>query len=143
MAKAGENERLFKAYFEGKYGGKLKGKGVYKPEGSKVEISVDETLVLDGKHVLFEIDSGNTAKVIAGQYLLINELSGHTKDNAIFICIHFYKDYNPERTDNNLNLINENIYGGNAIPHKSFTFENFKSLCSHADTVKKLISILL
>lgn len=112
--KAGDNERKFKALFEANAPGTpLTGKQRYKQPG--IEISVDQSFEHEGKEFLVEIDSGNMAKLLVGQYVLVNQLRLLPKD-AFFLVVHTYKHYNPMRTVNNLHLVNERLYGGKGIP---------------------------
>jgi len=127
--KATANEKIFKEYFVSKFGvNSLNGKQNYKDDDFGVSISVDESFKTTKKAVLIEIDSGNMAKLLVGQYLLINELSEMPTETTIFVVVHFYKNYNPERTKKNLDFVN-NLYNGSAIPHCSLTFDEFKIIC--------------
>lgn len=112
---AGQNEKRFIHLFSKRFGkGILLGKKVFKNLDT-VQISVDNSFT-DKKHnYLIEIDSGNMAKLLVGQYTLLNELYTGDKEDCTFIIIHTYKKYNPERTRKNLNLINTAVYKGNGI----------------------------
>lgn len=46
---------------------------------------------------LFEIDSYNAAKIIFGEYVLLNQVKAY-KSNCILVIIHCYKNYNVKRT---------------------------------------------
>lgn len=127
---AGKNEKIFITEFNGEYKKvKLEGKLVF---GRKedVNISVDNSFSYKNKKVLIEIDSGNMAKLLVGQYFLLNQLIKKEKqeknDNTeyIFIVIHYYKDYNLERTEKNLQLV-KNFIGDSAICFRIFTQETF------------------
>ena len=71
----------------------------------EVYISVDAHFVIDDIQYLIEIDSGNEAKLLAGQYCLINDLSednvynSYDKNHTCFVVIHFYEKYEPSRTN--------------------------------------------
>ena len=133
-AKAAKNEKIFKEYFESKFGSSsLDGKKNYKDEDKDVSISVDQSFIANNRTVLIEIDSGNMAKLLVGQYILINELSKIDAENTTFVVVHFYKNYNPERTKKNLDLVSNNLYEGKAIPHCSLTFEQFKGFCENCN----------
>jgi len=121
---AGKNERLLEATFPFK--AELKGKLVFKSDKYDVQISVDNHLIVSEKNltVLFEIDSANAAKLIVGQYVLLNELL-HNKDNHLLVILHYYKNYNIERTVNNLNLVNKQIYHGKGLKFKVYLPEEF------------------
>lgn len=89
-SKAGNNEKLFKDYFESQYGtGILQGKCSYTK--GDVYISVDNSIEYKDKRVLIEIDSGNEAKLLVGQYTLLNVLCEEEKE-LLFVVIHYYKD---------------------------------------------------
>ena len=112
---AGRNEKRFINLFRTRFGNNvLEGKKVFRNSDS-VEISVDNSFRHGNLEFLIEIDSGNMAKLLAGQYTLLNELYTGNKENCIFVVIHTYKKYNPERTTKNLALINSSIYQGKGI----------------------------
>lgn len=67
-----------------------------------IKTSVDFKLNLGDINFLFEVDSNNVAKIIFGQYLLLNRAKDLPK-NPFFIVIHCYKKYNVERTIKHLN----------------------------------------
>lgn len=141
--KAASNEKVFKKYFEAKFGQNiLGGKVSYSSNDKSVRISVDESISIAGKKILIEVDSGNMAKLLVGQYVLLNELTCRDITGIIFVTIHFYDSYNPERTTNNLKLINNNLYSGLAIPHCSYSFDGFKELCSRLQNIEQLIDAL-
>lgn len=108
---AGDNEKLFRKIVCNKFGENLfYGKKSYSlnlDDKEKVSISVDESICLpDGSEILIEIDSGNAAKTIVGQYFLLNGLYKKDRNKATFVVIHCHtdkgRDYNPQRTMNNL-----------------------------------------
>ena len=101
---AGDNEKKFKPLFEEKIGKDiLKGKAVYK--SANVSISADNNFSINNKHYLIEIDSGNMAKLLVGQYTLLSKLYSGLPENAHFLIIHTYNNYNVQRTLNNLKLV--------------------------------------
>lgn len=131
---AGSNENKFKEML-GKYELRnlLKGKKTFDNKESKddkVSISVDESIENEDNLILIEIDSGNMAKLIVGQYTLLNILyeESETKD-VIFIVIHYYKDYNTKRTIKNLKLV-EKLFK-KAINFKVYTIEEFEEICKN------------
>lgn len=72
-AKSGYNEQRFRDIFSKKSPEtQLLGKRRYKANG--VEISVDESFEYADCEILVEIDSGNMAKLLVGQYMLLNNL---------------------------------------------------------------------
>ncbi len=73
-----------------------------------LEVSVDFIWEINGVKILFEVDSYNAAKIVFGQYILLN----HTKEyqnNCILIVIHCYKKYNIERTEKYLKFAQEKL----------------------------------
>jgi hypothetical protein len=73
-----------------------------------LQVSVDFIWELNGIRILFEVDSYNAAKIVFGQYVLLN----HTKEyqnNCILIVIHCYKKYNIERTEKYLKFAQEKL----------------------------------
>jgi hypothetical protein len=108
-------------------------------EVSEVYISVDAHFVLDDNLYLVEIDSGNEAKLLAGQYCLINDLSednvfkSYDKDHTCFVVIHFYENYNPSRTNNVLAFLKKKH--NYKIKHLAFhqtdiiSFDTLKQKC--------------
>lgn len=60
-----------------------------------------------------EIDSGNEAKLLAGQYILLNALydksicNNYSIENVVFLVIHYYKGYEPERTKKTIKKIKD------------------------------------
>jgi len=135
---AGKNERLFEAAFP--FPKDLKGKLIFKSDKYDVQISVDNHLEVPDQNltVLFEIDSANAAKLIVGQYILLNQLL-QNKDNHLLVILHYYKDYNIERTVNNLNLINDQIYQGKGLKFKVYLPEDFMRLATETNYLDTLI----
>jgi len=71
-----------------------------------IKTSVDFKLDLGDVNFLFEVDSNNVAKIIFGQYVLLNKTK-NLPPNPFFIVIHCYKKYNVERTIKHLNYARE------------------------------------
>lgn len=112
--KAGENERRFEKLFrEHAPSTELNGKKRYKR--GEVEISVDQSFMHSDVEYLVEIDSANMAKLLTGQYVLLNQLYSGDKAKAFFVLVHTYRKYNPTRSTNNLELINKELYSGKGI----------------------------
>ncbi len=80
---------------------------------------MDESFVHGGNEYLLEIDSGNMAKLLVGQYVLLNQLRKDAVQPAVFLVVHTYKAYNPDRTLENLRLINRQLYKDNGIPFRA------------------------
>ncbi|WP_297522498.1 hypothetical protein [uncultured Clostridium sp.] len=135
---AGKNEKTFQEMLN-KYSLKsiLNGKKVYnsgESDENKVSISVDNSIAIDNSidtkfaEILIEIDSGNMAKLIVGQYTLLNELCVD-KDTILFVIIHYYKDFNINRTIKNLNLIKDRTFNGGGIEFRVYNIDEFENLC--------------
>ena len=69
----------------------------------EIKTSVDFSLEIKGINFLFEIDSNNAAKIIFGQYLLLNKAKKLPKI-PFLIIIHCFKNFNKSRTIKHLNL---------------------------------------
>lgn len=124
-SKAGKNEKDFKNFIEKNSNLTLKGKKGF--SGQNTYISVDEYFEYNGKKVYVEIDSGNMAKLIAGQYILLNILGKFDKD-SIFLVIHYYTDYNPQRTKNVLECVNKNALDNKGVKFIALHINEFKQL---------------
>jgi hypothetical protein len=112
---AGFNEQRVKALMLQKAPGiGLRGKQRF--SDGNVEISVDESFTHGEKEYLLEIDSGNMAKLLVGQYVLLNQLRKDAVQPAVFLVVHAYRAYNPDRTLENLRLVNRQLYKDSGIP---------------------------
>lgn len=107
--KAGENEHRFAEIMQEK-APEIHLRGKRRFSSGEVEISVDQSLEHDGICYLIEIDSQNIAKLLVGQYVLLNELCKQDKSKVFFLIVHAYEKYNPQRTLSNLQFINEKLY---------------------------------
>ena len=144
MSKAGDNEKLFKSLINEKYNFVLDGKQTFKDNG--VSISVDESIIEVDHKILIEIDSGNYAKLLVGQYTLLNTLIEDRK-NYTFIIVHYYKNskgefYNSERTRKNLELVNKKVFKNKGIKFKCYNvleFENFINNISDINELKNML----
>lgn len=115
-AKAGSKEEtVFSVLREKVSGLVLSGKRRFQTEN--VEISTDESFTYNGVNYLVEVDSGNMAKVLVGQYVLINALQGPEKERSFFIVVHTYKKYNPQRTLSNLAFVNQQFFANAGVPY--------------------------
>jgi len=127
MTTAGTNETAFKKLITSKFNGfNLKGKKRFVE--NKVNISVDESFKLNNINYLIEIDSGNMAKFLVGQYVLLNQLISENKSDYCFLIVHTYKDYNIDRTLNNLNFINKRLYNNRGLKFGVIHFENISNI---------------
>ena len=111
---AGENERRFERLFR-QYAPDTPLLGKQRYSRGEVEISVDQSFVHNNIESLVEIDSANMAKLLTGQYVLLNQLYPSNKTSAFYLLVHAYRAYNPKRSTNNLTLVNSEIYGGQGI----------------------------
>ena len=146
MSKAADNEKILKIELKD-LGINLQGKKSFSEKASlqeKIVISVDESLHDGDRHVLIEIDSFNMAKVVVGQYTILNSLLKNKKDNEkyIFVVVHCYKDYNPSRTKKYLDYINRTVLNDEGIPYKIYTKEEFVDICAKAKNNSDLINKL-
>ncbi len=145
---AGDNEKLFKELMVNKFDEEcLLGKRNFelKLEGyQKATISVDESISIGDKTILIEIDSGNMAKLLAGQYALLNGMYTGEKNNTLFLVIHYYRDsksnklYSPERTLKNLNAIQHFNAEDTWIPFNAFNIEGFTAILNESTTLEDL-----
>jgi hypothetical protein len=105
-----------------------------------VEISVDDSFTHDGTNYLLEVDSGNMAKLLVGQYVLLNQLSNHLEFPSRFLVVHTYKAYNPSRTLENLRLVNQQLYAGNGLPFGAIHFSTLEACSSGIQNVLQLFA---
>lgn len=116
---ATKNEKLFNKRMDGGLKGKKRYSKIVNEES--IEISVDFHLEYAGKLYLIEIDSANEAKLLVGQYCLLNKLfyeEQYAPVDTVFVVVHFYDNYNPQRTIKNLNFVKDLF--SNPIPFKAF-----------------------
>jgi hypothetical protein len=129
MAVARDNEKIFSQNFSEKVGNVnlLDGRAFSKKDhkNRKLSSSVDHHFQLDGREILIEIDSYNMAKVVVGQYLLINILSSEKLNNPLFLVIHTYKDYKPERTIKYLEYVNTALLKETGMPFGVIHMDKF------------------
>jgi hypothetical protein len=147
---AGDNEKLFCALMVEKYGDQcLSGKRRYTlslngfPEAN---ISVDESIHLENKRVLIEVDSGNMAKLLAGQYALLNGMYNGKKENTLFLVVHYYRDpksrvlYSRDRTLKNLNAIQHFNSEADWMPFNALNIEEFEELVRNSESLEELVA---
>lgn len=129
------NEQVFAEYINGKCPSILKCKLSWKKES--VFISADFHIETNKYIYLIEVDASNQAKLIVGQYLLINLLKDfptfktakqllNKKKSFRFIVIHFYKNYNQTRSVLNMEMINNEVFEKKGIPSASIHFNDFQ-----------------
>lgn len=137
---AGENEKKFEEFFQRKYKNtELNGKQRYCDDITKTEISVDNSIISKNHNILIEIDSGNEAKLIVGQYVLLNQLYQDENKDTLFLVIHYHiqnknkpteRPYNADRTIKNLIFINNSLYDGKGLKFCVFNEYDFKLFCN-------------
>lgn len=150
MSKAGDNEIKFRASISKKYGeNHFNGKKRYtlKLDGHEnVETSVDESIILpDGRIILIEVDSGNMAKLIAGQYALLNGLCNENREKTLFLVIHYYVDkknknkpYSANRTLKNLNAIQYFSPEKDWLQYNAFNISDLEEIIEECNTIAEL-----
>lgn len=155
MAKAGTREKQFIDFCNGLDNNILAGKISFQ-NSQKVYVSVDNSIFLGNQIILIEIDASNQAKLVSGQYTLLNLLkdkpSPKFKDildgkELIFFVIHCYGNsktrnkYNPGRSKNNFQLINLSAFGGKGLKYGSIHIDDLTNKL--VDSKGKLIEIIL
>lgn len=151
---AGNNEKDFLDLLESKFGeGCLSGRLRYtlNLDGfEQVEISVDQSMDLeDGRRLLIEIDSGNMAKLIAGQYALLNGMNKDCRDKTSFLVIHYYtdsktgRDYTPQRTLKNINAIQHFSNNESWLKYNAIHINQFRELVREATSLADLADKIL
>ncbi|CAI8856760.1 putative mRNA-degrading endonuclease RelE of RelBE toxin-antitoxin system [Pseudomonas sp. IT-P258] len=151
---AGDNEKKLRRLVLERFGEKaLSGKRSYASfidgHDDKVYISVDDTIFLpDGSAILIEVDSGNYAKLIAGQYALVNGLFDGVREKTLFLVVHFYKsskdkkEYTSGRTIKNLNAIQKFNPEAVWLPYAVLTFSEFSEIVSISNSIEELCTAL-
>ena len=147
-----QNERNLKELVISKIGNVFEGKIKMKDLTSKVEISTDESIITKDYNLLIEVDSGNYAKLIIGQYVLINTLIHHHKINEngkkpVFIVVHYHNrntsnPYNSFRTKKNLNHISKSIYKSKGVKFLAFNLKEFTDFIENIRTKKDLNNLI-
>ncbi|MPN34400.1 hypothetical protein SDC9_181893 [bioreactor metagenome] len=144
---AGDNERNFRNVMAAKFGTSvLAGKKRYKDpieKADSAEISVDDSILLpDGRLVLIEVDSANMAKLIAGQYALLNGLYTGDFDKTLFLTIHYFANYEASRTIKNLKFIQGLAPSRKWLPYAAFHISDFGQMIEKASGIADLIDSL-
>lgn len=141
MAKAGEKELEFHHLISDIDPLLLKGKLEFGTPND-VFVSVDNSIEFDDTIFLIEIDASNMAKLVAGQYTLLNLLSNsqsvkskkivncQSSKQLVFLVVHYYgtgkNKYNPERSMKNFRLIKSQVFESDAINFASVHIEDLK-----------------
>lgn len=146
---AKDNEKKFHKYLADLYKEiNLMNPSPYKDQDANVSISVDKLFIHGDTTYLIEIDSGNYAKLLVGQYVLLNQLYGSNVD-AIFLVVHFYEDkkrkkqYNAQRTINNLRFVNDTVYEGDGLRFCVMNKGEFENLCEANKTLSDFTSAII
>ena len=155
MAKAGTREREF-IDFCNKIDNKLLSGKISFTDKEYAEVSVDNSIILDNAIILIEIDSSNQAKLVSGQYTLLNILRNKPfakseeivkgKD-LIFFVIHCYGNdakgnkYNPEKSRRNFNLINREAFNNEGLKYGSIHIDDL--INDTIDSKEKLLSVII
>lgn len=125
MSKAGTREKQFQSLIAKVDPEILKGKIDF-GHNSNVYVSVDESIEFEDKIFLIEIDASNMAKLVAGQFTLLNLLKNKQNKNSkkridcacekelIFLVVHCYgrgkNAYKPYRSLKNFKFISESCF---------------------------------
>ena len=97
-------------------------------------------MCFNGVNYLIEIDSGNMAKLLVGQYVLLNELHKSRTGKEFFLIVHFYKNYNVQRTLKNLKMINSKLFNNNGINFGSIQCDVIKNNIKNFNDVLECIN---
>jgi hypothetical protein len=122
----------------------------------EVFISVDNVIEFEDEVFLIEIDSSNQAKLVAGQYALLcflfknpikkndyfKSIIFDNKKKITFFVVHCYKNYNRERSLNNLIFLKQNLKSmiGVGTIHMDDLKRNLKNVNSKVDLLNSLKS---
>lgn len=148
---AGQNELHFRNAITAKFGAVLAGKQRYVDDQEMAfpaEISVDDSIFLpDGRVVLIEVDSANMAKLVTGQYTLLNGLYKGTVDKTLFLAIHYYVNrkrhphapYEASRTLKNLKFVQKLASARKWLPYNALHMQDFEKIIKEASSITALI----
>ena len=131
MAAAKGNEKIFLELFKSKVRGAVLSEQktfAFKDEKKrKLSSSVDYYFEHNNRQILVEIDSYNMAKVLVGQYLLLNQFRDKSITNPLFLVVHTYKGYKPERTIKYLDHVKDKVLEGKGMPFGVIHINTFKN----------------
>jgi len=131
MAAAKYNEKIFLELFKNKVRGttlsEQKTFAFNDEKNRRLSSSVDYYFEHDNRQMLVEIDSYNMAKVLVGQYLLLNQFRDETLINPLFLVVHTYKGYEPERTIKYLEHVKDKVLQGTGMPFGVIHINTFKN----------------
>ena len=103
-----------------------------------LEVSVDFIWKDKDLTFLFEIDSYSAAKIIFGEYILLNQVKAY-KSNCILVIIHCYKKSNIERTEKYLKFAVDKLKC--KLPYVVFSNSEWQELVKNKSKTE-LIKIL-
>lgn len=142
MGRAGEKEKAFINLISKVNPELLKGKLEF-GSPKAVFVSVDNSIEFEDTIFLIEIDASNMAKLVAGQYtllnILINEQSEKSKKiidcssskELVFLVVHYYgtgdTKYNSERSMKNFRKIDTELLANEGIKFASVHIEDLKA----------------
>jgi hypothetical protein len=130
------NEKKLQEIFQ-----KLGKSKTFRLADNTIKTSIDFTLVENNKTYYIEVDSYNMAKCVLGQYVLLNQTDKIDKKNSIFVVIHFYNGYDPERTINHLNLAKNKL--NCTLPFAVFHIDNLKDKVHSLKEFSELVNLQL
>ena len=154
MAQAGTRERQF-IDFCNQIDNKLLSGKISFTDKEYAEVSVDNSIILGNAVILIEIDSSNQAKLVAGQYTLLNILRSKplTKyedivkgKELVFFVVHCFGNdargnrYNPERSRRNFSLINREAFSNAGLKYGSIHIDDI--INDNINTREKLLSVI-
>jgi len=120
MTAAKDNEKIFLKLFSEKVSGttlsEQKTFAIKDEKRRKLSSSVDCYFEHDNRQILVEVDSYNMAKVLVGQYLLLNQFRDEALTNPLFLVVHTYSNYKPERTIKYLEHVKDKVLQGKGMP---------------------------
>src|SRR6185369_15626936 len=121
MAKAKDNEKIFCELFRSKVSSVSLSSdqttySITDEKRRRLSSSVDYCFLHNNRKVLLEIDSYNMAKVVVGQYVLLNQFCNHRSPAPLLLVVHTYTNYEPERTLKYLEHVRSKVLGGKGIP---------------------------
>lgn len=130
MAAAKDNEKIFRDLFCEKVNSitlsEQKTFAIMDEKKRKLSSSVDYYFDHGNRQVLVEVDSYNMAKVLVGQYLLLNQFRNEVLTDPIFLVVHTYSNYEPERTIKYLEHVKDKVLQGKGMPFGVIHINTFK-----------------
>jgi hypothetical protein len=103
-----------------------------------LKVSVDFIWKEKKLTLLLEVDSYNAAKIIFGEYVLLNQIKSY-EANCILVIIHCYKKYNIERTEKYLKFAVDKLKC--KLPYVIFSNSEWRDLVKNQSKTE-LINII-